>query len=97
MGVEGQCYRCRRLRETLRSPTATVLAPLGELHQFEPDLADTRIDQANLPGDTIGYINFAAFLIRSAVINSNHFKLAIARVNDAYEGTEGQVRMSGGQ
>jgi len=27
---------------------------------FEPDLAHARMDQADFPGDTIGYINFRA-------------------------------------
>src|SRR5580692_6269301 len=60
------------------------LAPLGQLHQFKPDLADARVNQTDLPGDTVGYINFASFLIRTAVVNSYHFKLAVPWIDDTH-------------
>src|SRR6266436_3077136 len=49
------------------------------------------MDKAEFPGDTIGYINFASFLIGTAVIDTYQFKLARAGVYDAHEGTEGKV------
>ena len=55
------------------------------------------MDQANLPGYAIGYINFASFLIRTAVINAYKLKFAVPRVDDPYPGTKWQVRMRGGQ
>src|SRR5437879_10078935 len=46
------------------------------------------MDKAKFPGDTIGYINFASFLIGTAVIDTYQFKLAGAGIYDAHEGTE---------
>ena len=43
------------------------------------------MDQANLPGDSIGYINFAPFLIGTAVIDAYQFKLAVAGIHYADE------------
>ncbi len=56
-----------------------------------------RIDQANLPGYAIGYINFASFLVGSPVIYAHHFKFTVAWVYDPHPGAERQVRVRGGQ
>src|SRR5258706_13161391 len=68
-----------------------------QLHQFQPHLADSRVDQANLPGYPIGYINFASFLIGTPVINTNNFKLAVAGFYDLYPGSEREVGLGGRQ
>src|ERR1700682_6257441 len=49
------------------------------------------MDQADFPGDTIGYINFAPFLIRTPVIDTYQFKLAVPGVNHTDEGAKRQV------
>ena len=54
--------------------TPTILrgsAFLWNFEKFEPDLAHARMKQADLPGDAIGYINFASFLIRTSIIDAN--------------------------
>src|SRR6267154_1331523 len=68
-----------------------------QLHQFQPHLADSRVDQANLPGYAIGYINFASLLIGTPVINTNNFKFAVACIDDAHPGSERKVRVGGRQ
>src|SRR5438552_6315103 len=52
------------------------------------------MNQANLPGDSIGYINFAPFLIRTAVIDAYQFKLAVAGIHYADERPKGEVGVS---
>src|SRR5438552_16920643 len=49
------------------------------------------MNQANLTGDSIGYINFAPFLIRTAVINEHQFKLAVAGIHYADERPKREV------
>src|SRR6266481_3127067 len=49
------------------------------------------MNQANLPGDSIGYINFASFLIRTAVIDTYQFKLAVAGIHYADKGAKGKI------
>src|SRR5260370_6942665 len=39
------------------------------------------MDQADFPGDTIGYINFAPFLIRTPVIDAYQLELAVPGVH----------------
>src|SRR4029077_19580201 len=51
------------------------------------------MDQANLPGDTIGYINFAPFLIGTPVIDTYYFKLAVAGVDHTDDGAKRKVRV----
>src|SRR5713101_5518865 len=51
------------------------------------------MDQADFPGDTIGYINFAPFLIGTPVIDTYQFKLAVPRVHYADERAKRQVRV----
>src|SRR5579872_7298663 len=46
------------------------------------------MDQANLPRDAIGYINFPSFLIGTPVIDTNQFKLAIPGVHDPHDGAK---------
>src|SRR5882724_10287074 len=51
------------------------------------------MDQADFPGDTIGYINFAPFLIGTPVIDTHKFELPVAGVHHADEGPKRKVRM----
>jgi hypothetical protein len=51
------------------------------------------MDQADFPGDTIGYINFAPFLIGTPVIDTYYFKLAVPGVNYPDYGAKGKVRV----
>src|ERR1035438_4195607 len=55
------------------------------------------MNQADLPGDAIGYINFAAFLIGAAVINSYHLKFAVSRIYDTHQRVERQIGVRGSQ
>src|SRR5277367_5029191 len=64
-----------------------------QLHQFQPHLAYTRVDQANLPSYSIGYINFAPLLVGSSVINAHNLKLAIARVHNSNPRPKRQIRV----
>ncbi len=70
---------------------------LRQFHQLEPDLAHARVDKADSPGDAIGYINFAAFLIRTPVINAYQFKFPVTRVYDPHQGAERQMGVRGGK
>src|SRR5258707_15097182 len=70
---------------------------LGQLHQFEPNLAHARVDETEFPGDAIGYINFASFLIGTSVINTYQFKFPGSGVHDAHQGAEWEMRGSGGE
>src|SRR5712664_1128594 len=49
------------------------------------------MDQADFPGDTIGYINFAPFLIGTPVIDTYQLKLPGPGVHHADEGPKRQV------
>src|SRR5258707_6042004 len=49
------------------------------------------MDQADFPGDTIGYINFAPFLIGTPVIDTYQLKLAIPGIDHTDEGAKRQV------
>jgi len=49
------------------------------------------MDQADFPGDTIGYINFAPFLIGTPVINTYYLKLAVSSIHNADHGAKRQV------
>src|SRR5713226_1671576 len=51
------------------------------------------MDQADFPGDTIGYINFASFLIGTPIIDAYQLKLAVPGVHHADEGAKGKVRV----
>src|SRR6266849_1602528 len=48
------------------------------------------MDQADFPGDTIGYINFAPFLIGTPVIDTYYLKLAGPSIHDADHGPKRQ-------
>src|SRR5580704_155595 len=95
MGVKGQGRGRARSLSVLACVVSSSLR--RQLHQFQPHLADSRVDQANLPGYAIGYINFASFLIRTPVINTNNLKFAIADVYYAHPGSERKVRVGGRQ
>src|SRR6266849_1826533 len=51
------------------------------------------MDQADFPGDTIGYINFAPFLIGTPVIDTYQLKLAVPGIDHTHEGAKRQVRV----
>ena len=70
---------------------------LWQFHQFEPDLAHARMDQADFPGDTIGYINFAPFLIGTSVIDTYYFELPVPSVHYANQGPKRKVGVRGSQ
>src|SRR4030088_2555169 len=70
---------------------------LGQFHQFEPDSAHARVDESDFPGDAIGYINFASFLIGAAIINTYQLKLTVSGIDDAHQGAEWQVRVRRGE
>src|ERR1700693_2735060 len=92
-GAQGFADAC----EVLVGAFFASSAPRRQLHQLQPHLADTRMNQPQLAGDTIGYINFASFLIGTAVIDAYNFKFSVARVDHAYPGTKRKARVSGGQ
>src|ERR1700730_4365413 len=51
------------------------------------------MDQPDFPGDTIGYINFAPFLIGTPVIDTYYLKLAGPSIYNADHGPKRQVRV----
>src|SRR5437879_13476270 len=51
------------------------------------------MDQADVPGDTIGYINFAPFLIGTPVVDTYQFKLAVAGVDHTNDRAKRKVRV----
>src|SRR5437016_7551357 len=55
------------------------------------------MDQADFPGDPIGYINFAPFLIGTPVIDAYNLKLAVPEVDDADQGAKRQVGVCRGE
>src|SRR5258705_11547763 len=73
------------------------LAFLGNFQELQPDLADAGMNQADLPGYAIGYINFASFLVGTSVVDAYKFKLFRAGVNQADDGAKGKVWMRGRQ
>src|SRR5208337_3253794 len=89
MGVKGQ--GSGRARNILLLAFVGSVALGRQLHEFQPHLAHSRVDQADLSGYPIGYINFASLLVGTPVIDTYHFKLAVSRVDDAHPGVEGQV------
>src|SRR3989442_5774092 len=64
---------------------------LGQLHELEPYLAHAGMDQADFPGDTIGYINFAPFLIGTPVIDPYQLEPAVPGVDHANDGAKGKI------
>src|SRR5258708_19820059 len=55
------------------------------------------MDQADFPGDTIGYINFAPFLIRTPVIDTHQLEFAITGVDHANYGAKGKIGVCRGE
>src|SRR5690349_11930434 len=55
----------------LVTPTVPGSVFLGYFQKLEPDLAHTRVDQPNLAGYAIGYINFASLLIGAPIVDAN--------------------------
>src|SRR5712664_739085 len=83
----------RRSSWSYSTPTPSGSVLLGQLHELEPYLAHARMDQADFPGDTIGYINFAPFLIGTPVIDTYKLELPAAGVHHADEGSKRQIGM----
>src|SRR6266446_9664717 len=67
------------------------------VQQFQANLVHAGVNQPDLPGYAVGYINFASFLIGTAVIDTYQFKLAVPWVHDPDDGTEWQVWVRRGQ
>src|SRR5256886_2398182 len=67
------------------------------VQQFQANLVHAGMNQPDLSGYAVGYINFASFLIGTAVIDTYQFKLAVPRVHDPDHRTEWQVWMRCGQ
>src|SRR5260221_13335542 len=55
------------------------------------------MDQADFPGDTIGYINFAPFLIRTPVIDTHQLELAVPGVHHTDYGAKGKIGVCGSE
>ena len=53
------------------------------VQQFQADLVHAGMDQPNLPGYAVGYINFPSFLIGTPVIDAYKFKLAVPGIHNA--------------
>src|SRR6267142_4642700 len=88
MGVEGHCFG---------DPDGAGSVFLRDFQQLQANLAHTGMDQPNLPGYSVGYINFAPFLIGTPVIDTYQFKLAIPGVHDAHDRPKGKVRVGSRQ
>src|SRR5690242_15907919 len=84
MGVEGHGFR---------DPGNPGSVFVWYVQQFQANLVHAGVNQPDLPGYAVGYINFASFLIGTAVIDTYQFKLAIPGVHDSNDRTERQVRM----
>src|SRR5947208_5003281 len=55
------------------------------------------MDQIEAAGHTVGYINFTPFLVRPAVIDTYKYKLAVAGIDEANQGTKRKVGVGGRQ
>src|SRR5271165_7602888 len=69
----------------------------GQLQQLEAYLVHPCVNQPQLPRYAIGYINFAPFLIRTAVIYTYQLKFTGSRVDHPQNRSKRQVRVSGCQ
>src|SRR5215469_16764876 len=97
MGVEGRQGSGRARSASLLACVRAGMPRRRQLHKLQTHLAHSRTDQANLSGYPIGYINFAPFLVGTAVIDAHKFEPAVADIDNAYPGAEGQIRMRRGQ
>src|SRR6266849_8319027 len=70
---------------------------LRQFHQFEPDLAYAQMDKADFPSDAIGYINFASFLIGTAIINTYQLKFPVTGVYHPHQRAEREMGVRGGE
>src|SRR5262249_1919617 len=70
---------------------------LGNVQELQPDLADSRMEEADLPGDSVGHVDLAALLVGPPVIDTDQLKLAGAGVDQADDGPKGKVGVGGGQ
>jgi len=82
MGVEGHGFR---------DPGNPGSVFVWYVQQFQANLVHAGVNQPDLPGYAVGYINFASFLIGTAVIDTYQFKLAIPGVHDPNDRTERPV------
>src|SRR5690349_7000064 len=80
---------------TLRQRPGSVFARY--VQQLQANLVYAGMNQPDLPGYAVGYINFASFLIGTAVVDSYQFKLTVPRVYDTDHRTKRQVRVRGSQ
>src|SRR5712664_3406003 len=87
----------RRSSWSVATPTPSGSVLLGQLQELEPNLAHAGMDQADFPGDTIGYINFAPFLIGTPVIDTYQFKLPGPGIHHADQRPKGKVGVRRGQ
>src|SRR5258708_21375742 len=55
------------------------------------------MDEGAFRGDTIGYINFAPFLIRTTVIDAHQLEFAITGVDHANYGAKGKIGVCRGE
>src|SRR5713226_2521522 len=55
------------------------------------------MDKADFPGDAIGYINFASFLIGTAIINTYQLKFPVTGVYDPHQRAEREMGVRGGE
>src|SRR5215469_15741016 len=97
MGVEGGQGSGQARRTSLLAVVSAGMFWPRQLHQFQPHLAHSRTNEANLSGYAIGYINFAPFLVGTPVINAHKLKLLVAGIYNAHPGAKRQIRMRGGE
>src|SRR3984893_44361 len=86
MSVKGQGHVCG-------PDLPGLLRALRQLHQFESDLCNSSMGQADVSSHAIGYINFASLLIRAAVINTYYFKFSVPRVYHPHDRSKREVRV----
>src|SRR5256885_6702727 len=88
------CFVDGRRRSRFSRPRQRPGSVLARyVQQFQANLVHAGVNQPDLSGYAVGYINFASFLIGTAVIDTYQFKLAVPGVHDPDYGTERQVRM----
>src|SRR5947207_230386 len=93
----GGCGVARRRARRWWTPTSSGSVLVGQCYQLELDLAHAGMDQSDFPGDTIGYINFTPFLIRTPVIDAHQLKLPVPGIHHANHGAKRQVGVRRGE
>src|SRR6516162_858397 len=97
MGVEGSQGSGQARRTSLLAVVRAGIFWPRQLHKFQPHLAHSRTNEANLSGYAIGYINFASFLVGTPVINAHKLELAVAGIDNPDPGAKRQIGMGGGE